>query len=264
MMTQDKPVLDLPTKGWKADLPLPQTIPEETLQAIGSPPNFVGDVHLELHFSRIVNRTIVIFCASIMFSGALFLSKILIFEFTDISKYPFVFLLLFGMLVLGVVAGIAMYRAGVAPPRDEPIRFNRLRGKVYVYRFCTGAPLSRKGWGVRPVEFNWEDLRAEGWSRMGPSPSGVPVFAWGVDIAVVAPGTNRVVDRFALAGSNANGEHMWAMARAFMNQGPDALPKYPNPPRDWNRYVPVLDPILRLAPKVQWPADMDVESRTGA
>ncbi|WP_240622128.1 DUF6708 domain-containing protein [Achromobacter mucicolens] len=262
MMTQDKSVLDRPTKGWKADLPLPQTTPEEKLQAIGLPPNYVGDVHLELHVSRVVNRTVVILCALIMFLGALFLSKILIFEFADISGYPFVFLLLFGLMVLGVLAGVTMYRAGVAPPRDEPIRFNRFRGKVYVYRFCTGGPLSRKGWGVRPVVFNWEDLRAEGWSRMGPSPSGVPVFAWGVDVAVVAPGTNHVIDRFQLAGSNANGEHLWAMARAFMNQGPEALPKYPHPPRDWNNDVPAFDPGLRLAPKVQWPVDMDRESRT--
>ncbi len=97
---------------------------------------------------------------------------------------------------------------------------------------------------------------------MAPSPSGVPMFAWGVDVAVVAPGTNHVVDRFQLAGSNANGEHMWAMARAYMNLGAEALPKYPYPPRDWNNEVPTLDPGLRLAPKVQWPADMDLESRT--
>ncbi|WP_240622232.1 DUF6708 domain-containing protein [Achromobacter mucicolens] len=160
------------------------------------------------------------------------------------------------------IGGIGMLRASICPPRDEPIRFNRKRGKVYLYRFHCGGPISRKGWGVCPTVFNWEDLRAESWSRMAPSPSGVPIFAWGVDIAVVEPGTNHVIDRFQLAGSNANGEHMWAMARAFMNHGPEALPQYPNPPRDWNNDVPPYHLALRLAPKVQWPADIDLESRT--
>ncbi|NWL76216.1 hypothetical protein DM872_05085 [Pseudomonas taiwanensis] len=155
-----------------------------------------------------------------------------------------------------------MLRMGITPPRDEPIRFNRKRGKVYVYRFHSGGPISRNGWGVRPTVYNWHDLRAEAWRRMGPTTSGVPIFAWGVDIAVVEPGTNHVIDRFQLAGSNANGEHMWAMARAFMNQGPEALPKYPHPPRDWNNDVPWYNLPLRLAPKVEWPADIDRESRT--
>ncbi len=65
-----------------------------------------------------------------------------------------------------------------------------------------------------------------------------------------------------VAGSNADGEHMWATARAFMNQGPEARPKYPHPPRDWNDDVPWYNVPLRLAPKVEWPADMDHESRT--
>ncbi|NWL76217.1 hypothetical protein DM872_05090 [Pseudomonas taiwanensis] len=154
-----------------------------------------------------------------------------------------------------------MLRTGIAFPRDEPIRFNRKRGKVYVYRFHSGGPISRKGWGVRPVVFNWDDLRAEAWTRSAPTTTAVPIVAWGVDIAVVEPGTNHVIDRFQLAGTNVYGEHMWAMARAFMNLGPEALPKYPRPPRDWNNDVPWYNLALRLAPKVQWPADMDRESR---
>ncbi|WP_349679454.1 DUF6708 domain-containing protein [Achromobacter sp. UBA4530] len=73
---------------------------------------------------------------------------------------------------------------------------------------------------------------------------------------------SRGIDRFQLAGSNAYGEHMWAMARAFMSLGPEALPQYPNPSRDWNKDVPLYHLTLRLAPKVGWPDDMDVESRT--
>jgi len=45
-----------------------------------------------------------------------------------------------------------------------------------------------------------------------------------------------------------------------MQQGPDALPP-PGPPKDHNDVG--LNIALLLAPKVKWPADMDLESRTG-
>ncbi|WP_228752899.1 DUF6708 domain-containing protein [Pseudomonas aeruginosa] len=181
---------------------------------------------------------------------------------SDILRAPIPSMIMIAMFIGSPIAGIVMLRNGIAPPRDEPIRFNRKRGKVYLYRFQPGHPLRREGWEARPAVFNWADLRAEAWTRMAPTTSGVPIVAWGVDVAVVEPGTNHVIDRFQLAGSNADGEHMWAMARAFMNQGPDALPQYPHPPRDWNNDVPWYNLALRLAPKVEWPADIDRESRT--
>lgn len=260
-MEDASPILDKPTNGWKVDLPPPASPPNELLPAIGFPPNFANDICLELHTSRLLNRTVVVVCALFMLPCAIFM--LMTTSTRELISNPFLSLLTVGISIGICIGGIGMFRTGIAPPRDEPIRFNRKRGKVYVYRFHTGGPITRKGWGVRPVAFDWKDLRAEAWSRKAPSPSGVPIFAWGVDIAVVAPGTNHVIDRFQLAGSNANGEHMWAMARAFMNQGPEALPQYPNPPRDWNNDVPPYHLALRLAPKVEWPADMDVESRTG-
>ncbi|WP_238531991.1 DUF6708 domain-containing protein [Achromobacter arsenitoxydans] len=257
-----KQLLDKPTKGWKADLPLPQILPSEPLLAIGLTPNFADDTCLELHTSRILNRTGAAICGLGLFVCALmFFSLFLSLGIKFISGHPFFSLYLIAASIGLPIGGIGVLRTVICPPRDEPIRFNRKRGKVYVYRFHSGGPISRKGWGVVPVVFNWADLRAEAWTRMAATTS-APIFAWGVDIAVVAPGTNHVIDRFQLAGSNANGEHMWAMARAFMNQGPEALPKYPRPPRDWNNDVPPYHLALRLAPKVQWPADMDRESRT--
>ncbi|WP_228752897.1 DUF6708 domain-containing protein [Pseudomonas aeruginosa] len=259
-----KALLDKPTKGWKVDLPLPQISPDEELATIGFPPNFSNDIYLELHTSRVLNRLGVLFAAAIMFWCAFQAFKLVFFgmEAKFISAYPLVFLLMIAAMIGSPVAGIVMLRNGISSPRDEPIRFNRKRRKVYLYRFRHGHPLRRIGWGARPAVFSWEDLRAEAWSRMAPTTSGVPIFAWGVDVAVVEPGTNHVIDRFQLAGSNANGEHMWDMARAFMNQGPEALPKYPHPPRDWNNDVPWYNLALRLAPKVEWPADIDRESRT--
>lgn len=259
-----KALLDDPTDGWKADLPLPQIPSTGSLLPIGRPPNFADEKYLELSTARPMNRTILLFFSLVVLVTAL-LSLIYFFFVRLIGADAGILILPAFMTVVSIgsgIGGIGMLRASICPPRDEPIRFNRKRGKVYLYRFHRGGPISRKGWGVCPTVFNWEDLRAESWSRMVPSPSGVPIFAWGVDVAVVAPDTHHVVDRFQLAGSDADGEHMWAMARAFMNQGLEALPQYPNPPRDWNNDMPPYHLALRLAPKVQWPADIDLESRT--
>ena len=259
-----KKLLDKPTEGWKADLPLPQLPPELPLRHTGRRPNFVNDIYLELSGSRNLNRTVIFMFALLTFSIAVATVKIFFFDLGSraFASQPVLFIFMTLVAIGTVLGSIGMVRTGTAPPRDEPVRFNRKRGKVYVYRFHRGGPITGKGGGVFPSVFNWEDLRAETWSRTASSPSGVPMLAWGVDVAVVAPGTNHVVDRFQLAGSNANGEHMWAMARAYMNLGAEALPKYPYPPRDWNNEVPTLDPGLRLAPKVRWPAGMDLESRT--
>ncbi|WP_346330245.1 DUF6708 domain-containing protein [Pseudomonas sp. AFG_SD02_1510_Pfu_092] len=46
-----------------------------------------------------------------------------------------------------------------------------------------------------------------------------------------------------------------------MQQGPEALPKFVHPPRDWND-DDGLSHMHCLAPKVHWPEDIDRESRT--
>ncbi|WP_431757012.1 DUF6708 domain-containing protein [Pseudomonas sp.] len=158
--------------------------------------------------------------------------------------------------------GIFTWRMTVLAPRDEPIRFNRLRRKVYVYRYHHDGlrPFSRTAWGVRAEVYDWEDLRAEACSVYGPMGTGGLIES--VTLAVVKPGTNQVIDRFHFAHSIQEGEMYWAMALLFMQQGPHALPHFPRPPRDWNNEDVSFNLARRLAPKVQWPADIDLESRT--
>ncbi|MDR2326682.1 MAG: hypothetical protein LBE51_14965 [Acidovorax sp.] len=259
-MNQNQPLLHKPTKGWEADLPLPTTPHREILSPLGIPPNHIDNIYFELHTSKFKKRGIIIWFGVVALCITLMQA---ISTINSIIHGKKSLLIAIGLIIIfiGIVISIYAIRTDISPPLDEPIRFNRKRKKIYFYRFQSGDPLSRQGWGITPVVFNWEDLRAEAWSRRAPT-TGVPFFTWGVDIAVVAPGTNHVIDRFQLASSRVDGEHMWAMARAFMNQGPEALPKYPNPPRDWNNDIPAYNLARRLAPKVQWPADMDRESRT--
>ncbi|MQT43963.1 hypothetical protein GHO31_15490 [Pseudomonas sp. FSL R10-2172] len=147
-------------------------------------------------------------------------------------------------------------------PRDEPIRFNRARGKVYVYRFRHNGlkPFSRSAWGAHPEVYDWDNLHAEACSIYGAMGSGGLIET--VTLAVLEPGTRKVIDRFHFAHELQQGEMYWAMAQLFMQQGPRALPSFPRPPRDWNNEKIRFNLARRLAPKVHWPEAIDLESRS--
>jgi hypothetical protein len=149
-----------------------------------------------------------------------------------------------------------------AAPRDEPIRLNRARQKLYVYRFHYDGYriFSRTAWFTKAEVYDWVDLRAEACSIYGPMGSGGLIQT--VTVAVVKPGTNRVLDRFHFAHGGLEGEMYWAMAQIYMQQGPHALPKFDRPPRDWNNEKITFNLARYLAPKVKWPEAMDLESRT--
>ncbi|MCG7327357.1 DUF6708 domain-containing protein, partial [Achromobacter sp. ACRQX] len=77
----------------------------------------------------------------------------------------------------------------------------------------------------------------------------------------VEPGTNKVVTRFHLNTDAANTSNFWAYVCAYMQNGIEGLDPDRAEPRDANDVAP-YNLALRLAPRVQWPADMDLESRT--
>ncbi|WP_371263134.1 DUF6708 domain-containing protein [Pseudomonas sp. 250J] len=80
-------------------------------------------------------------------------------------------------------------------------------------------------------------------------------------IAVRKTGTNEIIDRLFFSHDLEDGKQYWEIIRLFMQQGPDALPTFVRPPRDWDNDFE-LTPIRRLAPRVQWPEAIDRESRT--
>ena len=83
-----------------------------------------------------------------------------------------------------------------------------------------------------------------------------------VNLAVVDPSTGKVLDRFMLTHGRQQGEMYWAMAQLYMQQGPDAVPKFEQLPRDWNNETHFENIARRFAPRVKWPESMDLESRT--
>ncbi|KVH40991.1 hypothetical protein WS88_05580 [Burkholderia cepacia] len=162
-------------------------------------------------------------------------------------------------LIIGVWMAAMGLRLDISPPRSEPIRFNRLRQRIYAYNFTYRRWKPFERWRVVPVAYDWSQVRAEGWKKRGATAQGAVIIKWGVVLSIVEPGTNKVIDRFPLSTMGPN-EFAWAYICTYMQQGPSALPPIESP-RDLND-VPEYNLALRLAPKVKWPADMDHESRT--
>ncbi|MFJ4345477.1 DUF6708 domain-containing protein [Pseudomonas sp. NPDC089401] len=159
-----------------------------------------------------------------------------------------------GILLVGVLITASCFRIDTASPRDEPIRFNRARQKIYAYNFQSQWWNPFGNWRIVPVSYDWSQVRAERWWQHAGS-----IFKWGVMLSIVKPGTNNVLDRFNLTFMGAD-EHAWAYVCTYMQEGPCALPP-PGPPKDHNDVL-WCEFALRLAPKVEWPADMDQESKT--
>ncbi|WP_322740477.1 DUF6708 domain-containing protein [Pseudomonas kielensis] len=261
-----EPLLDEPAPCWKYDLPGPNQPPttEPYPSVLTNTPNYVNDVYLELPCASMRVRGVGIWGAGVCFLAA-FAAVILLLDFiVEVKAFPPLILCVgfFLALTVSVWGGVYFWRMDTEAPSDEPIRFNRLRRKVYVYRFHHDGlhPFSRTAWFVRAEVYDWDDLRAEACSIYGPMGTGGLIQT--VTLAVVKPGTNKVIERFHFAHGIQQGETYWAMAQLFMQQGPQTLPTFPSPPRDWNNENVPFNLARRLAPKVQWPAEMDLESRT--
>jgi hypothetical protein len=260
-----KPKLDRPAPHWKQDLPEPNNPSESKIDPLlmSSPPNHYDEVYMELARSTLRVRGVAIWGAIIGVPMALVLVCMMVDMLLFWKRYDLELLALeIGGVVVIIWSAVYLWRLDTTAPRDEPIRFNRARRKVYVYRFYHNGlfPFSRTSWYCCAEAYNWDDLRAEYSSFYGPGGNGG--FIESISLAVVVPGTNKVLDRFHFAHGGQQGEMYWAMAQRFMQQGPDSIPTFEYLPRDWNNEDVTLNLARYLAPKVKWPEDMDIESRT--
>lgn len=260
-MAHKNPTLDRPFRGWQRDLAAPTDSRWSEIQAHHAPRvNALNDAYLEVSRRSTKMRGLLLFFA-------IFLSCFALLVLADLaylrSSWELGIVATLDFLGPCIMTGAMAYlcvRIDTAIPRDEPIRFNRLRRKVYVYSFhhTWWNPFAK--WHVTTESYPWTDLRAEVWRQRGATGQGGLIFTWGVSIAVVKPGTNQVIDRFPLSVCQDEGSS-WDYVRTYMQHGPDALPPIEklNDPND----VPPHNLALRLAPKVKWPAAMDMESRSG-
>lgn len=264
-----KPQLNPPCVGWQRDLPGPNAPPNEPPMLLWQAPTHMDEKYVEFARNTSGIRGVCFFLSLLL---GLMCLLLLIFAGWDIYatsastggealEVGGIFLLHLSTLTLNAWAAYVIYRSEVSPPRDLPLRFNRLRRKVYVYGFHSvwWNPFER-GY-VTTASYDWDNLRAEKWKVRGATPGGVMIIKEGVSIAVVKPGTNNVVTRFHLNTDAANTSNFWAYVCAYMQKGIQGLDPDHAEPRDVNDVAP-YNIALRLAPRVQWPADMDRESRT--
>jgi hypothetical protein len=229
--------------------------------------NHVDDIYMELSRRSSSIRGLLIFAIPYTAYTAIFGAPEIVFGllaggdegFTS-TALSLVFMALFTTALFAWLS-VLLYRIEVTQPRDLPIRFNRARRRIYVYGFhmVWWNPFTR--WYVTTASYPWDDVRAEVWEQWGATSGGGLMIKWGVSIAIVKPGTNDVIERFHLSTYNHDLDNVWAYVCTYMQQGPQALPPCDIEPRDAND-VPAYNLALRWAPRVEWPEEMDLESRS--
>ncbi|CAB3673832.1 hypothetical protein LMG26690_01213 [Achromobacter animicus] len=251
------PKLFPPCSGWIADLPAPLCKPTAPLALEGNAPNHLDDIYLEVSRSSALARGILFWLGILVAVIGLYIliAPPQFYTFKD----PFIVWTGFFCVAACVWMASLSIRVDISPPRDLPLRFNRARQRLYAYNFHYRWWNPFERWHVAPAAYDWCQVRAERWHKRAVTPQGALILKGGVVLSIVQPGTNKVIDRFPLSTMGAD-EFAWAYICTYMQQGPSALPP-PDPPRDHND-VPWYNISLRLAPKVQWPAEMDAESRT--
>ena len=252
-----RPELVPPCSGWLEDLPRPDKVPVVTPDLGFDTPNHQDDVFLELPRASALIRGLLIWFAPVLITLLIILSWLV---FSASQRLGFeVWMIFIFCASITVWSLFLCTKFDVTPPRDQPLRFNRARQRLYAYNFNYRWWNPFERWRIEPVAYDWSQVRAERWLKRGATPQGGFVIKGGVVLSIVKPGTNDVIDRFPLTTMGAD-EHAWAYICIYMQQGPDALPP-PGPPKDHND-VSWCNIAMLLAPKVEWPAEMDLESRT--
>ncbi|WP_312996919.1 DUF6708 domain-containing protein [Achromobacter animicus] len=251
-----QPRLIPPCPGWQEDLPHPDSAPSVAAFLDPDNPNHLCAAYLELSRSPHHARGLMLYLTISASAFLIFLGLVPV-PVVEAGTLENAFIVIVDLLLVWMVAfGV---RVDIAPPRDLPLRFNRARQRVYAYNFQYRWWNPFERWRVAAVSYDWSQVRAERWKLRGVTAQGALIIKWGVVLSIVEPGTNKVVDRFPLSTMGAD-EFAWSYICTYMQQGPEALPP-PGAPRDHDD-VPWYNLALRVAPKVNWPAGMDLESRS--
>lgn len=264
-MSGKNPYLNNPASGWKYDLPPPDAPAEMNLVKFGAE-NHINQISAE--FMEIPRHTLLArgILAWVGLLGLTFVvimlwvMRSIILGAPDIPAAMMVFLYLTKAGVIWMC--VVLIRLDLFLPRDEPIRFNRARRKVYIYHFRYNwrRPLSKTEWCVEVSVHDWDDLWLEACEVYGSLEYGGTMQ--GVQLSIQRDRTSDKRYNEVFTHSIRTGEAYWAMIRLFMQQGQQALPKLKNPPRPEEDEEHFFNIFWNCAPKVKWPEDIDLESRS--
>lgn len=158
------------------------------------------------------------------------------------------------VIVAGIFAMVGLvvfgFRLDLRMPRDTPIRFNRLTGKVQALEYIWNwNPFGR--WHSELKEFDWSNVQAELQKQAGVSGGGVYIVRYALVLCICKPETYEVVDRVTLKSNRITTEDLkqiWNYLRRYMTEGPDKLPHYTPKPqgvslrRSFFQYMRWFDP----------------------
>ncbi|MGA5656660.1 DUF6708 domain-containing protein [Rahnella contaminans] len=242
-----EPVLTPPLKNWEEDLPennTKQTVPGKLLRVTE-----INDTWMEI--PRYEN---------IMWGGA-WLSVIttivplvvVIWMCVDTFSIGFDFptlLILFMFLLFSFSMILLSLRMALFVPRDQPIRFNRKRQKIYIFDYHRKAWNPWVKWPATVKVFDWADVHGEISRESDRYAQGFRLYG-----SVCQPGTHNVIDRFVLNWAIFYIEpqrQLWSHCCQYMQHQPVIMdPIEPGRPDNWKPRKSML-----------WPEDLDRESKT--
>ena len=237
---ESQPRLNPPISCWREDMPEshePQLVPPQ-LRCMTTR----NDIYLEVPRYSTEVSWMMMLPLSALVVGVMFY---FIFLFVSIGFYMFSFVstaVLFSFLLF-------FLKIYFITPRDQPIRLNRKRQKLYIFNY-NRSRLPWLNWPVSIKVYNWADVYGEiMFSGVG-GDRGYHLYG-----AICEPGTYNVVDRFLLAREWEEREQLnqiWSYLCIYMKGESDLPePRFKGRPDFWRP---------RKADK--WPEDMERESTT--
>lgn len=223
---------------WYADLPA-RGAPDDDRPAIFGDLNHIDEIYLEISKASGKLRGGAIFFGMLAFGPVFFVIWLVgsdipgliqdTFDLIRDDPWMTILLPLYPLMLFGLFAqGIFGFRLDLTTPRDEPVRFNRKRGKVYLSEFKhTWNPFAK--WEAIAKEFDWHTLQAEVTKQAGFNGK-IYMERYALFLVSVKPGTNEVLDRFQLAGNTpfeGNFPALWAYLKDYMDGGPIVKPDAP-------------------------------------
>ncbi len=247
------PWLPDPAPYWVADLPAPTATVELPIDSDirHLAPEYVDDIYLEISTRPApgMRPMGVVFLPFVAFLPVFF-----IVAFSEDLKFALAFLAATALLCVAIVPPI---RSLTRLPLTQPVRFNRVRKTMYVYRFRFNWLKPFGEMGVRPARYDWSQLHAEHVKA--------PRAGGGARIIILTafdPVDRSVIDRFELRSDHIEGTQLWEIIRLYMQRGRAALPAAVQTPAPRRGRPQLPEALPCLAPPIRWPRAMDRESRS--
>ena len=246
-MDEPQPRLNPPIKNWREDMPEnyePQLVPPRLSWL-----TTLNDIFVEIpRYSTEVAWGLLLLPGIL---GTIFAVGFGIFGFLmqkGVDGYWMVLMGVVGAFGIFIPAFLSL-KMYFTQPRDQPLRLNRKRQKIYIFEYKhTFFPWLK--WPVTIRSYNWADVRGEIRYSSDRYNMGFQLFG-----SVCEPGTNKVITRFLIAKERSSQEmlcQIWSYLSGYMQQDSvTADPVETGRPDDW---------CPRKADS--WPDDMERESTT--